>query len=199
MESTKKTVIVVAETAPIICAGLATCLKRISNRQINTSEVHTYQALVECMFSAQPDIVIVNPAFEGNFNPEKLRTDVPGDYKIAAIKSGILDKREASFYDSTIFITDDISTISSKICTLDPETQIPGDSRETLSQREKEIVTLVVKGLTNKEIAETLYLSVHTVITHRRNIARKLEIHSATGLTIYAIVNRLVDLSEIKV
>ncbi len=51
--------------------------------------------------------------------------------------------------------------------------------------------------MTNKEIAERLFLSVHTVMTHRRNIARKLEIHSATGLTIYAIVNHLVDLTEI--
>jgi DNA-binding NarL/FixJ family response regulator len=53
--------------------------------------------------------------------------------------------------------------------------------------------------MTNKETAETLYLSVHTVITHRRNIARKLQIHSPAGLTIYAIVNKIVDLSEVKV
>ena len=57
----------------------------------------------------------------------------------------------------------------------------------------------MVKGLTNKEIADALFISVHTVITHRRNIARKLEIHSATGLTIYAIMNHIVDLSEIKI
>lgn len=53
--------------------------------------------------------------------------------------------------------------------------------------------------MTNQEIADKLFLSIHTVITHRRNIARKLEIHSATGLTIYAIVNKIVDLSEIKI
>lgn len=69
--------------------------------------------------------------------------------------------------------------------------------REPLSTREKEIVALVVRGLTNKEIAERLFLSPHTVITHRRNIARKLEIHSPTGLTIYAIVNHLVELADI--
>lgn len=72
------------------------------------------------------------------------------------------------------------------------------DGKEPLSVREKEIITLVTKGLTNKEIADKLYLSVHTVITHRRNIARKLEIHSATGLTIYAIVNKLIDITEVK-
>ena len=50
----------------------------------------------------------------------------------------------------------------------------------------------------NKVIADKLCLSVHTVITHRRNIARKLQIHSPAGLTIYAIVNKLVKLSDIK-
>ena len=70
---------------------------------------------------------------------------------------------------------------------------------DDLSQREKEIITCVVKGMSNKEIAEHLYISIHTVITHRRNIARKLQIHSPTLLTVYAIVNKLVDISEVKV
>ena len=55
----------------------------------------------------------------------------------------------------------------------------------------------VVKGLTNKQIADSLFISTHTVITHRRNIAAKLQIHSAAGLTIYAIVNKLVEFDEI--
>jgi regulator of cell morphogenesis and NO signaling len=70
--------------------------------------------------------------------------------------------------------------------------------QEALSVREKEIIACVVKGMTNKEIAESLCLSIHTVITHRRNIARKLQIHSPAGLTIYAIVNKLVELNDIK-
>lgn len=69
---------------------------------------------------------------------------------------------------------------------------------EPLSAREREIIVCVVKGLTNKQIADALCISTHTVITHRRNIAAKLQIHSAAGLTIYAIVNKLVELSEIK-
>lgn len=71
--------------------------------------------------------------------------------------------------------------------------------QDDLSQREKEIICCVVKGMSNKEIAENLFISVHTVITHRRNIARKLQIHSPTLLTVYAIVNKLVDISEVKV
>ena len=71
-------------------------------------------------------------------------------------------------------------------------------SQELLSAREKEIIVGVVKGLTNKQIAERLFISAHTVITHRRNIAAKLQIHSPAGLTIYAIVNKLVELNDVK-
>ena len=63
---------------------------------------------------------------------------------------------------------------------------------DTLSEREKEVIVCVVKGMANKEIADQLYISVNTVMTHRRNISRKLQIHSPAGLTIYAIVNGLI-------
>lgn len=72
------------------------------------------------------------------------------------------------------------------------------ESSETLSEREREVIVSVVQGMTNKEIADHLFISINTVITHRRNIARKLQIHSAAGLTIYAIVNNLVDISAVK-
>lgn len=67
----------------------------------------------------------------------------------------------------------------------------------SLSEREKEIVRFIAKGLTNKEIASQLFLSVHTVATHRRNISSKLQIHSPAGLTIFAIVNGLLPMNEI--
>lgn len=72
------------------------------------------------------------------------------------------------------------------------------DNSEMLSDRERDVVIGVVQGLLNKEIADRLCISVNTVITHRRNIARKLQIHSPAGLTIYAIVNGLVDISSVK-
>ena len=71
-------------------------------------------------------------------------------------------------------------------------------STETLSDREKDVIVSLVQGMTNKEIADHLFISINTVITHRRNIARKLQIHSPAGLTIYAIVNNLVDISSVK-
>lgn len=69
---------------------------------------------------------------------------------------------------------------------------------EELSEREKDVLIQVVKGLSNKEIADVLCISMHTVISHRKNIARKLNIHSTAGLTIYAIVNKLVDLNTLE-
>ena len=72
------------------------------------------------------------------------------------------------------------------------------ESNETISDREKDVVISLVQGMSNKEIADHLCISINTVITHRRNIARKLQIHSAAGLTIYAIVNNLVDISAVK-
>ena len=71
-------------------------------------------------------------------------------------------------------------------------------SQESLSEREKEIIVCVVQGMSNKEIADHLFIATNTVTTHRRNIARKLQIHSPAGLTIYAIVNNLVDISTVK-
>lgn len=78
------------------------------------------------------------------------------------------------------------------------EVQQATEKTELLSEREIEVIVGVVKGLTNKEIAASLFLSTHTIISHRRNIARKLEIYSTAGLTIYAIVNKLVTLEEFK-
>lgn len=71
--------------------------------------------------------------------------------------------------------------------------------QETLSEREREIVGCIVRGMTNKEVAEKLFISVNTVLTHRKNISRKLNIHSVSGLTIYAIVNKLVNVADIHI
>ena len=72
------------------------------------------------------------------------------------------------------------------------------ENSDALSDRERDVIIGVVQGMQNKEIADHLCISINTVITHRRNIARKLQIHSPAGLTIYAIVNGLVDISSVK-
>lgn len=91
----------------------------------------------------------------------------------------------------------EVSTRTSSIEDENQEADIePG--QELLSQREKEIIICVAKGLSNKEIANQLFISVHTVTTHRRNISNKLQIHTSAGLTIYAIANSLVSIDDLK-
>ncbi len=79
-----------------------------------------------------------------------------------------------------------------------PEAPAEDIPTEELSGREQEIVACVARGMSNKQIADKLCLSVHTVTTHRRNIAQKLEIHSSAGLAIYAVINGLVKIDELK-
>lgn len=87
------------------------------------------------------------------------------------------------------------SDVSAKISSMIGKNQ---EGADALGVREKDVIVALVQGMSNKEIAEHLCISVNTVITHRRNIARKLQIHSPAGLTIYAIVNNLIDISAVK-
>lgn len=98
-----------------------------------------------------------------------------------------------------------IETSDSKTLILDKiqgvlDTLVPAQNNSDLfklSPREKTIVRLVSLGYTNKQIAEELFLSVHTVITHRKNIGHKLGIKSVSGLTVYAIVNNIITIEEL--
>lgn len=87
------------------------------------------------------------------------------------------------------------SDVSARISSMIGKNQ---EGADALGEREKDVIVALVQGMSNKEIAEHLCISVNTVITHRRNIARKLQIHSPAGLTIYAIVNNLIDISAVK-
>lgn len=83
--------------------------------------------------------------------------------------------------------------------TIAPAEDNTDEKKGTLSEREREIVICVVKGMANKEIADKLCISINTVLTHRKNISRKLQIHSVSGLTIYAIVNKYVNIEEVQI
>ena len=95
-------------------------------------------------------------------------------------------------------IEDDILRPALTNITPQSKTHEPEPVTEDLSEREKDVLIQVVKGLSNKEIADVLCISMHTVISHRKHITSKLNIHSTAGLTIYAIVNKLVDINSLK-
>ena len=199
MKNNEAVRIAIAETSVIIRGGLTAALKRLPNVKVQPIELLSVEALNDCLRTQYPEMLIVNPAFGDYFDVSRFREETAGKkIRLIALVSSFVDASLLSKYDESISIFDDLDILSKKIHGLlnlvSEEEEV--DSQEALSQRE--IVICVVKGMTNKEIAENLFLSIHTVITHRRNISKKLQIHSAAGLTIYAIVNKLVTLNEVK-
>ena len=190
--------IAIAETSVIIRGGLTAALKRLSNVKVQPIELLSVEALHDCVRTQCPEMLIVNPTFGDYFDVAKFREEISGKrIRLIALVTSFVDASLLGKYDESISIFDDLETLSKKIAGL-LNVVSEEEEMDNLSQREKEIVICVVKGMTNKEIAEKLFLSIHTVITHRRNISKKLQIHSAAGLTIYAIVNKLVALSDVK-
>lgn len=192
--------IAIAETSVIIRSGLTSALKRLPNLKVQPVEILSVEALGDCLRTQYPDILVVNPTFGDYFDVARFREETAGKgIRLVALVSSFVDTSLLNKYDESFSIFDDLEVLAGKISRLQNiEVEEETENQETLSQREKEIVVCVVKGMTNKEIAENLFLSIHTVITHRRNISKKLQIHSAAGLTIYAIVNKLVELSDVK-
>ncbi|MCH5328397.1 MAG: response regulator transcription factor [Coprobacter sp.] len=190
--------IAIAEPSVILRSGVTSVIRRIPGFHIQPIEIAHIESLADCLRLHKPDVLIVNPALMGYADLRKFKTEcnVP-HIKCVALLCSVVEGSLLNRYDGQFSIYDEAESVSGKISSL---LSCPADSEvqtQMLSDREKEIVVGVVKGLTNKEIAERLFLSAHTVITHRRNIAKKLQIHSAAGLTIYAIVNKLVELEEI--
>lgn len=201
MNNSTSVKIAVAETSIIIRSGLTAVLKRLPNLNVQPIEISSPESLQSYIHLHTPDIIIINPTFGGWFDIAAFKAENGKvETKYIALVCSVIDSNALKQYDEHFSICDDAEAIATKInqllCTNDEDEK--ENEQETLSQREKEIITCVVKGMTNKTIADQLYLSIHTVITHRRNIARKLQIHSPAGLTIYAIVNKLVELQDIK-
>ncbi len=194
--------IAIAEISVIVRSGVAVLLKHLPDVTVQPLELTSPEGLHDCMQAHVPDILIINPTFGGWFNVEAFRSAYGASaVKIVALVTGLIEPGSLKEYDERMTILDDPRTVSDLISRLlhqGKEDQDDEPEQESLSQREKEIIVCVVKGMINKEIADKLNISIHTVITHRRNISRKLQIHSPSGLTIYAIVNKLVELNEIK-
>lgn len=192
--------IVIAEPSVIVRSGLETLLKRLPGLRIHISEITTIESLTEDLRTHQPDILIINPTIPGYFTIPHLKemTGCP-EMKCFALIYAPIDHSLIRYYDDQISILDSADELKHKLERLHTQAEASeeNDEQQALSVREKEIVVCVVKGMTNREIADRLFLSTHTVITHRRNIARKLQVHSASALTVYAIVNKLVELKDI--
>lgn len=193
--------IVICEPSYILRTGIVGTLQKIPGLRFNIHEVNSLEAISGYLKMHSPDVILLNPSQGCHYHFEALRDESNlKTTKFLALESAMTDRSILEQYDGIISLFDSLESIREKldkILEFEEDSGIVEDA-EVLSTREKEILTCVVRGMTNKEIATHLFLSTHTVISHRRNIARKLEIHSTAGLTIYAIVNKLISLEELK-
>lgn len=105
----------------------------------------------------------------------------------------------ANYSDNTINLNDTASLICFKVNEV-LNSFLSATVKETdteLTRREIEVLQLLCKGYSNKEIADQLFVSTHTVISHRKNISEKTGIKSASGLTMYAILKKIIDVGDI--
>lgn len=147
------------------------------------------------------DAIIVDPAVFAHSSRGNVKhfiseyTDAP----VVAFPSMLMDDESARQYDAVLNLYDSPAEIIHKLRTAvsAPKDNASADGSE-LSSREKDILICVAKGLINKEIADLYNISIHTVITHRRNITRKTGIKTVAGLTVYALLNNLIDPSSVE-
>lgn len=180
--------------------ALATLIGREKGTEVTVHTLRDPFTLVRTIRSLRPDIVIVSCNVCSPPLIETLRTiaDLPEARFILycdTITDELLAERCEGHLSAEESDKEVIDLISSLLTAEEGEREVVGE----LTPRERDIVIGVVKGMTNKEIADKLFISINTVTTHRRNIVKKLDIHSASGLTVYAIMNKLVSLEEIKI
>ncbi|MDR2087182.1 MAG: LuxR C-terminal-related transcriptional regulator [Dysgonamonadaceae bacterium] len=189
--------IVIVEPSILLRSGMISILQQLNMIQMDVSDITDIDQLKSAFGRQNTDILIINPSVLGTVSLPQIKKDANNSaLKCIALQHSLLDHTVLKTYDEVISIYDSAEQICEKLTRMIIKPVL--DKRhETLTLREKEIIICIIKGMTNKQIAEKLYLSTHTVISHRRNIAAKLQIHSTAGLTIYAIVNKLVELGEI--
>lgn len=118
---------------------------------------------------------------------------------VLAILTSATDAGFTQAYEGQIYLSDKTAEVEQKISAAVSvnANETRGDSEE-LSAREKEILVCVAKGMLNKEIADHYNISIYTVITHRKHITRKTGIKTVAGLTVYALLNNLIDMNSME-
>ena len=151
----------------------------------------------------EPDVVLVDPVVFDFQRRTAVRSCFEGVPRAAlvAVVYGFIEPETLKQYHGAVLLYDDGRTVVRKLRRAlegrRPEAEGGGEGYE-LTDRESEILVAVAKGMTNKEIADVHHISVHTVISHRKNITRKTGIKTVSGLTVYALLNNLLDQSEVE-
>ncbi len=188
---------IIIEPSVIVQQGIRTLLETDGDFEV----VHCfpdYAAFEEDHHTPAPDLILMNPMlvnFHKQYSVKNFFPDYP-DTALIAILYSYVDPETINSFDGFIDIYDDYPQIEDKLKKiLDIKQGNDTQAKDTadLSDREKEILISVAQGLTNKEIADRHNISVHTVISHRKNITRKTGIKTVSGLTIYAVFNGLIS------
>lgn len=189
----KHVTIALLTPSDIIKSGISSILKSIPDIHVNIL-YWTENDIQNGIPTKKPSIIIADSLLLNGDSITSIRNIAP-ETRIITMSTGLLPQAIAKNYDAIISIYDNTESISSTIkqCLITDENET-----KELTPREKDVVIGIVKGLSNKEMALKMNVSVNTVMTHRRNIASKLQIHSAAGLTIYAIVSKLVRIEDVK-
>lgn len=159
-----------------VCDDLSYCVDRLS------------------MWSA--DVILVNHSVVDCSFRLSVKTKYPElqHAALVAILSNLHDVDQLRQYDAVISIYDTPTKIVKSIAdAVEKHSTEPKTESAELSGREKEILISVAQGKTNKDIADEHNISIYTVISHRKNITRKTGIKTVAGLTVYALLNNLID------
>lgn len=190
--------VAIIEPSAIIAEGVATLAGRSGEFEIVYSG-GDMRMLIERFAMVAPDVVIVGSQMVGA-NNQSLRVAYPElqSVTLALLSTTVCDEEVMRQFDGVVNIYDGQAQIIRKLhaAVEQGETNPYSDSHD-LSERERDVLILVAKGKTNKEIADELNISIHTVMSHRKNITHKTGIKSVAGLTVYALLNNLLDQNDV--
>ena len=186
----------------IVARGLREIFTYSADFEVGESFRDLSKAVESRLRILDPDVVIVDPSvldFRSRKDGRTRLADICDSIVIALAVSGVTEDVLRQ-YDGSISIYDTGEEVLRKVrSSVDSRSLEPSQNEGgELSAREKEILVCVAKGMLNKEIADKLNLSIYTVITHRKNITRKTGIKTVAGLTVYALLNGLIDMSSIQ-
>ena len=185
--------VAIVESSAIIAEGIATILGRTNRVDV----VGIYSTLADVMplvTATKVDAVIADVALYRQLE-ECSELD---DIAVIGIQSALCSEEVLRKFNAIITTHSTPEVIERTVCDtiVAPKERDYSDSHE-LSDRERDVLVLVARGLTNKEIASELVISPHTVISHRKNIVHKTGIRSVAGLTVYAVLNKLIDSEQL--
>ncbi len=190
--------IAIIEPSIIVYEGLSNVLLQKGCRYYSVFHFDSIDEISTEMPTGKIDMIIVNPnEVKGNVRTIKsLKKADPSVPWVAFIYS-FFERKIVDLFDAVIQITDSAEVITSIIQNLiSLKCQCKSEPKEQLSPREVDVLKHLVQGLSNKEIADQLNISIHTVTSHRKNIIQKTGIKSQAGLTIYAISNSIVNIED---